>query len=172
MPGGLIFLPFLTGERFPIRDHYVRGALYGLSLSTKPVEVVRALLEGVAFSLRWILDVMIRCGVRAKEARVSGGGASLRSWREILADVLGLRVAYPGTIGASLVGTAIFAKLALGRYSNVQEAVESELRGVEFEVVAPELRRREVYEKGYELFKELYEAIRPYARRHHEMLGS
>jgi len=96
---GLVVLPFLAGgERFPVRSSAARGLIYGLSLAITRADIARAMLEGVAFTLRWIYSAMLERGVKkARLLRVGGGAASLRSWRQILADVFEASVCYsPG----------------------------------------------------------------------------
>jgi xylulokinase len=84
---GLFFLPFLTGERCPYWSDSLRGGFYGLTLSHRRVQMVRAVMEGVAYSLRHLLDIAEELGVAIEEIALAGGGATVAGWPRIIADV-------------------------------------------------------------------------------------
>ncbi|HEX4993005.1 MAG TPA: FGGY-family carbohydrate kinase, partial [Rubrobacteraceae bacterium] len=117
--GGVVFLPYLSGERTPRFDPDARGAWVGLGLDHGRRHLLRAALEGVAFALREGLEALEETGVRAPELRLAGGGTVRESWRQLIADVLGrpLRV-LPGAVAAvaSARGAAILAGVASGVY--------------------------------------------------------
>ncbi|MEW6323405.1 MAG: FGGY-family carbohydrate kinase [Acidobacteriota bacterium] len=114
--GGVLFAPWLTGEAAPLDDPFVRGGFLNLSLTTEPTHLARAVLEGVALNLRWIVGRVARlAGPSARPVRVAGGGAASDVWCQILADVLGRpveRVADPGFAAAR--GAALIALVAQG----------------------------------------------------------
>jgi sugar (pentulose or hexulose) kinase len=87
--GGLIYLPYLTGERTPHMDPEARGVFFGLSLHHKAANLVRAVMEGVAYSLRESLDIFHELGIKTGRIIASGGGARSHLWRRILSDVFG-----------------------------------------------------------------------------------
>ncbi len=115
--GGVIFTPWLKGERSPVDDRALRGAFLGISLETDRGDLVRAVLEGVAYNMRWLVEAADRfAGQRLEPLRVLGGGAKSDLWCQIHADVLGRRVervADPEY--AQLRGAAMYALIALGR---------------------------------------------------------
>lgn len=117
--GGLIFTPWLYGERTPVDDHRLRGGLHNLSLGTTRAEVVRAVLEGVAYNARWLLGYVERfVGRRLDAINIAGGGARSDLWCQICADVLGRtvrQVADPLEINVR--GAALLAAVALGHAS-------------------------------------------------------
>ncbi len=116
---GAIFTPWLTGERSPVEDRSLRAAFLNLSMSTGRAEMVRAVLEGVAYNARWLLDAVEKFLRRpVPRLRIVGGGATSDLWCQIHADILGRpieQVANP--MHANLVGAAFFAAIALGRMS-------------------------------------------------------
>lgn len=103
---GLVALPFIAGgERFPIRSPAARGVIYGLTYAHTRADIVRALVEGVTFNLKWIYAAMLERGAKqASMVKVGGGAASLASWRQILADILGTPVCYTPGEDAALRG--------------------------------------------------------------------
>jgi xylulokinase len=110
---GLLFLPYLRGERTPHFDPTARGALVGLSVGHGPAEITRAVLEGVAFALAEGMDLMRNLGIEARSGVVAGGGVN-RLWQQILADVLNMPVALGATEHASARGAALLGAVAAG----------------------------------------------------------
>jgi xylulokinase len=152
--GGVIFTPWLNGERTPVEDRTLRGAFLNISLTTRRDHLVRAVLEGVAFNARWLLDA-VEGFVRRPIAslRILGGGAQSDLWCQIHADILGRRVervAEP--MYANLRGAALFAAMSLGRMA-LDDARENVLVTDVFE---PRPEARATYEPMYAEFKRLY----------------
>ena len=120
---GLVFLPYLSGERTPHADPLARGAFIGLTLSHDRRHLTRAVLEGVAFGLRDGLDLMVDAGTpRPRQVRVSGGGTASPLWRQILADVLETQIATVSTSEGAAYGAAILASVGDGWFTSVEEA--------------------------------------------------
>jgi xylulokinase len=120
---GLVFLPYLSGERTPHADPLARGAFIGLTLSHDRRHLTRAVLEGVAFGLRDGLDLMLAAGTRRPgQIRVSGGGTVSPLWRQILADVLETEIATVSTSEGAAYGAAILAAVGGGWFTGVEEA--------------------------------------------------
>ncbi len=152
--GGVIFTPWLKGERTPVEDRTLRGAFLNVSLTTDRPRIIRAVLEGVAFNARWLLDAVEGFVRRPLPAlRILGGGASSDLWCQIHADVLGRRierVAEPTY--ANLRGAALFAAMSLGKIT--LDDVRSLVRvTTTFE---PDPDARATYEPMYAEFKRLY----------------
>jgi len=152
--GGVIFTPWLKGERTPIEDRTLRGAFLNVSLTTDRPRIIRAVLEGVAFNARWLLDAVEGFVRRPLPAlRILGGGASSDLWCQIHADVLGRRierVAEPTY--SNLRGAALFAAMSLGKIT--LDDVRSLVRvTTTFE---PDPDARATYEPMYAEFKRLY----------------
>ena len=166
VPGadGLLFLPWLYGERCPVADERVRGGFINLNPRHTRAHLARAVYEGVALNLRWILDAMGQYyGLRPDPLRVIGGGARSRPWLQILADVTGRRlevVPQPHIAGA--VGAAMLAAVGLGRYPSVEAVKPAIAVG---QVVAPGAERGAVYADWYAAFRQAYPALRPLYHR-------
>ena len=117
---GLLFLPYLTGERSPHPDPLARGAFVGLTVGHERRHLTRAVLEGVAFGLRDGLDLMVDAGVPApSEIRASGGGIASPVWRQILADVLDAEIATVRTTEGAAYGAAMLAAVGAGWFADV-----------------------------------------------------
>ena len=155
---GLIFLPYLGGERTPHADPDARGAFIGLSLRHDRASMVRAVMEGVAYGLRDSLELLKALGVRAVDGRASGGGARSRLWLSILASTLGLPVAITSVEEGSAFGAALLGGVAGGVFGDVHEAVEACVRVRE--LVEPQPAWQEAYADGYQRFRALYPALR------------
>ncbi len=124
LPGaeGLLFLPYLVGERTPHFDPLARGAFIGLTLRHGRAHVVRAIMEGVAFSMRDALEIMRGLGLTPHRVIAAGGGGSSPIWRQILADVFGLPVATAQGEERTAVGAALLAGVGAGVYADATEA--------------------------------------------------
>ena len=118
----LIYTPYLTGERSPIFAPQVKGGLFGLTLQTTPAHIMKAVMEGVAFSLRDCLQVMRDVGVKIDKARCIGGGSKSDVWMQILADVLQVPICRINTADGGALGAAILAMVGTGLYASVEDA--------------------------------------------------
>ncbi len=155
--GGLVFLPYLEGERAPIWDVLARGLFFGISLAHGPGDFVRAILEGVAAAVRHVFDTVEEtAGVRLEHVRLAGGGTRATLWNEIKADMLGrpllLFSGEPGTLGAALlagVAAGVWPDL-LAASAIVQPTGRIEPR--------PAIQAR--YEQLYDLYRALYPRLR------------
>jgi len=160
---GLLFLPYLSGERTPHPDPDARGAFVGLTVRHELGHLVRALLEGVAFGLRDSLELIrAATGSSIPGIRASGGGTRSPLWRQILADVLEVPVATTATSEGAAYGAAILAAVGAGWHSTVAEAC------VEFVETTSSLEPgegRAVYDAAYETYRGLYPALRPTFQR-------
>lgn len=157
---GLIFLPYLSGERTPYPDPFARGAWVGLTLRHKRGHLTRSVLEGVAFGLKDCFDLIQGAGLGAiEQVRVSGGGAKSALWRQILADVLGAELVMVNAIEGAAYGGAILAGVGCGAWPDVDTACSNLIRIVE--QVAPDQKRLALYGLMHEQYKELYPALRP-----------
>jgi xylulokinase len=156
---GLLFLPYLAGERTPHFDPGARGALTGLSLRHDRGALVRAVLEGVAYALRDSLGLLGELGVRAEAGRVSGGGARSDLWLRIVASVLGLPLERTAVEEGAAYGAALLGGVAGGVFADVEEAVRACVRVRD--VVEPEPEWSKIYAAGYERFRAAYPALRP-----------
>ena len=155
---GLLFAPYLAGERTPYADPDARGAFVGLELRHDRGALVRAVLEGVAFGLRDILELLRELGVEASSARVSGGGSRSALWRSIVASVLDVPLASAVPSEGSAFGAALLGGVAGGVFADVGEAVERCVRTDEPTPPRPDWVA--AYRQTYARYKALYPATK------------
>ena len=155
---GLLFQPYLAGERTPHADPDARGAFVGLSLRHDRGALTRAVLEGVAYGLRDSLELLRAVGVEATSARVSGGGARSELWLRIVASVLGLPLERTAVEEGAAYGAALLGAVASGEFADAHEAVGSCVRVRDR--IEPEPEWQEVYEVGYAGYTSLYPSLR------------
>jgi xylulokinase len=161
---GLLFGPYLAGERTPYADPNARAAFAGLSLRHDRGALARAVLEGVAYGLRDSLELLRSIGAPAEVGRISGGGARSELWRRIVASVLGIPL--ERTAGAeegAAFGAALLAGVASGAFADAAEAVAGCVRVTDR--TEPDPGWASAYEEGYARFRELYPALRPFEMR-------
>jgi xylulokinase len=156
--GGLVFLPYLAGERTPHADPDARGAFVGLELRHDRGALVRAVLEGVAFGLRDCLDLLRALGVDAEAGRVSGGGARSDLWLRIVASVLDIPLEVTASEEGSALGAALLGGVAGGVFADVPDAVERCVRVSR--VVEPVPAWRDAYAELAPRFRAVYPALR------------
>ncbi len=151
---GLLFLPYLSGERTPHLDSRARAAFFGLSARHGVAHLTRAVLEGVAFSLRDSLEIMVGLGIAPTEIRTTGGGARSPLWRQILADVLNRPIVRPVADQGPAFGAALLAGVAAGVYGSVADAC-SRIR-MRAEATLPDPSRVSTYDHYYGSYRDLY----------------
>lgn len=160
--GGVVFAPYLSGERCPYPDASARGVLYGLSLSTTQADMIRAVMEGIVFSLRQIVEIY-RSFTRVDSAAASGGGAKGDLFLRLQADIFGVPV---HTLSAASEGGAygagLIAGLGAGWYGTAEEAVSVlKIR----RTVNPDPKNREAYERAFRLYEEIYPSLKDVFRK-------
>lgn len=156
---GLLFLPYLTGERTPHPDPRARGAFVGLTIRHDRKHLTRSVLEGVAFGLRDGLDLMIAAGLRKPEQiRASGGGMRSPLWGQILADVLQAEIATVGTEEGAAYGAALLAAVGVGWFGSVEGACDSV---VATRPVAAPSAAADAYRQLHQSYRDLYPALAP-----------
>ena len=152
--GGLIFTPWLHGNRSPREDAWARGMFFNLGLGTGKRMMIRAVLEGVAFHKRWMLEAAEKKIPRQPSLRFVGGGANSAIWCQIMADVLGRQVetvANPQDVGA--MGAALVCAVGLGRVAGFSAAKEMvPVAGT----YSPRPEFKEAYDRNFRVFKKLY----------------
>jgi xylulokinase len=160
---GLLFLPYLSGERSPHPDPLARGAFVGLTLGHDRRHLTRAVLEGVAFGLRDGLDLMVAAGMPAPDQiRASGGGTASPLWRQILADVLDAEIATVNTTEGAAYGAGLLAAVGVGWYPDVEAAT------VALVIATPAAQPggdRARYREAHAVYRDLYPALVPIFHR-------
>ena len=156
---GLLFLPYLTGERSPHPDPLARGAFVGLTLAHDRRHLTRAVLEGVAYGLRDGLDLMIAAGMPAPGViRASGGGTSSPLWRQILADVLQAEIATVDTAEGAAYGAGLLAAVGAGWFPTVEVAAARLVTATPVAAPGPDVPR---HAEAHALYRALYPALAP-----------
>ena len=154
---GLLFLPYLTGERTPHADPLARGAFVGLTLRHDKAHLTRAVLEGVTFGLKDSLELLRGMGIHVTKVRVSGGGARSAMWRQMMADVFDLEVVTVNVTQGAAFGAALLAGVGVGVWPGVVEAAWSVVRETDSVSPSPDAA---VYQDCYLRYRELYPALK------------
>jgi len=154
---GLLFLPYLTGERTPYPDPLARGAFVGLTVHHGRAHLTRAVLEGVAFGMRDSLELMRAAGIQPPDQiRATGGGSRSALWRRILADVLGASIVTTPSAEGAAQGAATLAAVGAGWFDTIQDACRALVRIGE---TTPPSETGDAYTNAYARYRELYPAL-------------
>ncbi|MBI3947944.1 MAG: xylulokinase [Armatimonadetes bacterium] len=167
---GLLFLPYLTGERTPYPDPDARGVFFGLSLRHDRRHLARAVIEGVSFALRDSLEILREIGLTIGEVRVSGGGARSEVWRGILSAVLNVPLSQAAAEEGPAFGAALLAGVGVGTYPSVPEACARAIAARRVTEPPPPQRVR-AYEEHYRLYRGLYPQLRGLFRQTASVVG-
>jgi xylulokinase len=155
---GLLWAPYLMGERTPHLDPSARAALVGLTASHTRAHVIRAIMEGVAFSLRDSFEIFNEMKVPVESVRLGGGGARSGLWRQIQADIYGRTVATVEAEEGAAYGVAMLAGVGIGVWSSVDSACDAVVRTRD--IVEPDRKSQEVLARQYKSYRALYPALR------------
>ena len=156
--GGVVFLPYMAGERSPIWNPDACGVFFGLNFSVRREQIIRACMEGVAYSLRHNLETARTAGARAETLRAMGGSANSRIWTQIKADVTGCRIEVPASDTATTLGAAILAGVGTGVWGSFEEAAGQTVRIRKNYIPNPGVK--EIYDRGYDTYRKLYENLK------------
>lgn len=155
---GLLFLPYLTGERTPHADPDARGAWVGITARTTKADLIRAVLEGVSYGMRDSLEIIKAMGIPVVQIRASGGGARSELWRQILADIFDHPVVTINAEEGPAFGVALLAGVGTGVWSSVEQACQATIYVVSETEVNSE--NASLYEKYYPLYQQLYRSLK------------
>jgi xylulokinase len=156
---GLVFLPYLTGERTPHFDPYARGGWIGLTVRHNRKHMIRSVMEGVTFAMRDSLELVRKSGVDVRQVRLSGGGARSQFWRHMQADIYGSPVATINAAEGPGFGVALLAHVGTGAFSTVPEACDATIREVEH--INTDKSLQNDYNTAYGHYKAAYQALKP-----------
>jgi len=156
--GRLIYLPYLMGERSPHPDPHCRGVFFGLSAAHGRPELIRAALEGVAYSQRECVDVFRELGVKIDDMLACGGGARSKIWRQMLADLYACPVSLLEADEGPALGVALLAGVCSGVYASVEQACEAAVR--KGGALQPDMGAHAAYEPYFDLYKRLYRDLK------------
>ena len=153
--GGLFYLPYLTGERTPHMDPKARGVFMGLTLDHGPADLERAVMEGVAYSLRDCLEVLLEAGARCDRIVAAGGGARGDLWLQIQADIFEREVYRSASLEQACLGAAITAAVGTGAYESF-EAACARCVDAPVQVFRPIAENVGTYRKAYPIYRDIY----------------
>ncbi|HET7702727.1 MAG TPA: FGGY-family carbohydrate kinase [Candidatus Limnocylindrales bacterium] len=160
--GGVVFLPYLAGERSPLWDPAARGAFAGLALSHGRAHLTRAILEASAFAIRHVAEGVVAAGAEVRAMRVCGGPARSELWNQIKADVTGFTVEVPTVLETAVAGSAMLAATAVGAWPDLPAAIRGMSRPARR--LTPNPATRERYDATYDAYRRLHPAIAPIMR--------
>lgn len=161
---GLIFLPYISGERTPIWDPYARAVFLGITLAHDRHDFFRSVLEGAAFAMRHTVEILVNeGGLHLQELRVAGTAAKSRVWNQIIADVLGRTVVSVSSSNAEVLGAAVLAGMGTGAFTDLESVLEDCV--TVDERFDPNPSAHLAYNQLFPLYKEVYPSLKPYFER-------
>lgn len=155
---GLVYLPYMMGERTPHLDPNAKGVFFGLSAKHEKQDMTRAVMEGVVYSLKDCLEIIKEMGVDISEVRASGGGGKSKLWRQMQADVFGTEITTINSSEGPALGVAILAGVGTGVYNSVSEACDSVIKVKTRQSADMTLNNR--YSKFYGIYTQLYKSLK------------
>lgn len=164
---GLIFLPYLTGERTPYADASARGVFFGMSYLHTQDHFVRSIMEGVAFSQLDCLNLMEEIGVKSEKIVLIGGGSKSKIWKQIICDTFERPVVTLKNEEGPAFGAALLSGVGCGIYKSVEDAVGRAVR-IQSEL-KPDQSNFKVYRKSYEIYRSLYSSLKEDFRKLYDM---
>ena len=156
---GVLFLPYMAGERSPIWDPNACGVFYGLGFAKTRAHLIRAVMEGVGYALRHNLEAAREAGAQAGTLRAMGGSANSRVWTQLKADIAGQPIEVPASDTATTLGAALLAGVGVGVYPDLEAAVDQTV--AVRRAHAPSSATKAAYDAGYARYRELYERLKP-----------
>jgi xylulokinase len=162
--GGIVFLPYLMGERTPHWDAAARGLFIGLSLSSDRNAVLRSVYEGVAFALKEIISVYDDLAFSVNSLTLLGGGITSAFWRKMICDIIGKPMkAHPFPIHAISLGAALAAGVSVGMWQDLPDAVRevNAVSGKGKEIIESDEKKAGQYERYFNIYSKLYSRVKP-----------
>lgn len=166
---GIVFLPYLLGERAPIWDDEARAVFFGIERYHKREDMIRAVFESTGLSLVPLMNLISSSGCRPKRLLASGGLSRMNLISEVKADVLDVEVCLPNEFETTAVGAHILVAIGMGAYKDLEEA--SKIVTMR-EIILPDKKRHQKYVEVYEIFNELYSTLKPLFLKRRKMLKS
>jgi len=154
----VFYLPYLMGERSPHNDPKARATFIGMTMDTSREDMTQAVLEGVAFALRDSLEVARSLGIQIERTKICGGGAKSLLWKQIIANVMNLKVDVIESEEGPALGGAMLAAVGCGEYVSVEAAAEALVHVVD--TVEPTQELVDKYEERYQKFKKIYPTVK------------
>ena len=155
---GLIYLPYMMGERSPINDPHAKGVFFGLSAKHTKYDMLRAVMEGVAYSLYDCLDIIKEMGIDTSEVRASGGGGKSKLWRQMQADIFDCDINTINVSEGPALGVALLAAVGAGIYNSVPEACEATISVKD--TMKPIQDNVDTYKKYFPVYRGIYQGLK------------
>jgi xylulokinase len=155
---GLLYLPYLMGERTPHLDANCRGVFFGLSGMHTKKDLLRAVMEGVVFSMNDCLGIIREMGTSPNTIYAGGGGANSPLWRQMMADIMGIEIALNNSAESGALGVAILAGVGAGIYKDVVSACDSIIRKTDSQTYNEQ--NKNLYGEMYKIYKSLYTSLK------------
>ncbi|MEK6720409.1 MAG: FGGY-family carbohydrate kinase [Chloroflexota bacterium] len=159
---GVVFLPYLAGERAPIHDPDARGMFAGLTLAHGRGHLARAILEAAAFAIRHVAEPVLSAGIPVNSMRVCGGPARSEAWNQIKADVTGFSIDVPAVAETAVVGSAIIGAVGSGAFDDLPQAIAAMSRIAR--TIEPRGELVEIYDRTFRAYTALHPAAAPVLR--------
>jgi len=157
-PSSLFLLPHFTTTGTPYMDTASSGAVLGLSLNTSKSDLIKAILEGISFEMKYNLSLLEGIGIPISELRAIGGGAKSRKWLQLKADLYDKKVVSLQISEAASLGAAILAGVAIGEYKSIDEAVDTAVK--KKEVFYPRREEAKIYQEKFQIYEDIYPTLR------------
>lgn len=159
VPGcdGLLYLPYLMGERTPHLNPDAKGVFFGISARHSRRDMLRAVMEGVSYSLKDCMEIIREMGIDVNEVRASGGGGKSKLWRQMQADMFNTNILTINSSEGPALGVALLAGVGAGIYSSVPQACEASIKTVSIQ--KPIEKNIEIYNKYYKIYGEVYHSL-------------
>jgi len=156
---GIIFLPYLLGERSPYMNPRAKGVFFGLSLKHHRAHLIRAVMEGAVFALRDCLEVFKELGIKIEQVIASGGGAKSGVWKQMQADIFNKEISMTQSIEQAAMGAATLAGVGVGIYKNLEDGCKKVVK-FKKEKIEPIPENVDIYNKQFEIYKSLYQDLK------------
>lgn len=158
--GGIVFLPYMAGERCPIWDPYSKGVFFGVTLKNKRKDLLRSILEACGYGLKQLCEIAEKVTESTYEEFISvGGGAKSEVWAQIKADITGKRIKILDMNNAAVIGAALLAGVGAGIYKDIYEAAGKVEHKV-YKTIEPDNQFREIYDARYQVYIQLYQQVK------------
>jgi xylulokinase len=157
---GLIFLPYMSGERTPVWDPNAKGVFFGLNLQTKKADIIRSILEGCGFGLKQIIEIAEKItGEKIEDFIAIGGGAKSQIWGQIKSDITGKIIKVLDFNDAAVIGAMLLAGLAVGVYKSPMQAQSYISKNI-YTTIYPQQKNKAIYDSKFEIYKSLYPKLK------------
>jgi len=153
---GLIFLPFMVGQRSPLYNNNTTGVVFGLTPDHQMKNIARMFMEGTSYAVRNILDYFRVAGTTPKSARLTGGIANSKTWTQIMCDIINVNIDIPGAVDVATLGSAITAGVGIGMFNSYDEALKYQQLKARYFV---NTENTEIYNTMFSIFKNVFNNV-------------